>query len=53
MNLFLNSDDGASDHLILLLDHQSGCKESLQTLLQYPYLCRDYLTQLNVLKTDL
>ena len=31
---------------IKILDHQSGCKKSLEKLLQYPYFCHDYLTQL-------
>ena len=35
------------------MDHESGSKGSLQTLLQYPYLSHDYLTQLDVLHIDL
>ena len=38
---------------VLLLDHQNGCKENLQTLLPYPNLCHDYLTQSILLHTDL
>ena len=33
---------------LLSLDHQNGCENSLQTPLQYPYLCHGYLTQLNM-----